>query len=112
MLGLGALHFVPDQAVLLPGEEGKIGRIAEILKTVPERSFLVEGHTADVGTVEGQMKLSVERAEVVAELLRKSGIAPERIMYAGRGATRPVAPNDTPEGRALNRRVEITILED
>ena len=111
-LTLRELHFQPDQAVLLPGEEGKIGIIAEILKKVPERSFLVTGHTADIGTVESQIELSVKRAETIAKMLQNAGISGDRLIFQGKGGSEPAASNETEEGRARNRRVEIIILED
>ena len=111
-LTLNKLHFQPDQAVLLPGEGNKINIIAEILKKIPERSFLVSGHTADIGTVESQVELSVKRAETIAKMLKNAGISGDRLIFQGKGGSEPAASNDTEEGRALNRRVEIIILED
>ncbi|MCL2295276.1 MAG: OmpA family protein [Spirochaetes bacterium] len=106
------IHFVPDSAELLPGENQKIEVIAAILRRVPDRTFLVVGHTADVGTRESQMTLSVQRAESIARLLTQSGISAERILFTGKGGTEPAADNSIEEGRARNRRVEIIILED
>lgn len=111
-LTLNSLHFVPDSPQLLPGEDEKIAIISSILKKIPNRSFLVTGHTADIGTAESQVELSVERANKIAELLKASGIAPDRIIFTGKGGSEPVGDNATDEGRALNRRVEILILED
>ena len=109
---LNKIQFQPDQAVMLPGEEKKISIIADILKKIPERSFLVTGHTADIGTVESQVDLSVKRAETIANMLKSEGIRADRLIYQGKGGSEPVASNDTDEGRAQNRRVEIIILED
>lgn len=111
-LTLNSLHFVPDSPQLLPGEDKKIAIISSILKKIPNRSFLVTGHTADIGTSESQVKLSIERANKIAELLKASGIAPDRIIFTGKGGSEPVGDNATEEGRALNRRVEILVLED
>ncbi len=111
-LTLNKLHFRPDESVLLPGEDNKIKIIADILKKIPERSFLVTGHTADIGSVESQIELSVKRAETIAEMLKNAGISAERLIFQGKGGSEPAAANDTEEGRALNRRVEIIILED
>ena len=59
------------------------------------------------------MKLSIERARVIAEMLVALGVRkPEEIIIVGYGAERPIADNSTPEGMARNRRVEITILEN
>jgi len=105
--------FYPDSAVMLPGEQAKLDKIAEILKRYPERDILVGGHTALAGTADGRMKLSTERAKAVADyLLSKNVRTSDRIVIRGYGAQNPVADNSTEEGRRKNRRVEITILEN
>ncbi|MCL2705176.1 MAG: OmpA family protein [Spirochaetaceae bacterium] len=111
-LSTNNIHFVPDKADLLPGEEKKVEIISSILKKIPDRTFLVTGHTADIGTQESQIELSVKRAEKIAELLKRSGISGDRIIFTGKGGSEPAADNSTDEGRAKNRRVEIIILED
>lgn len=107
------VQFEADSARLLPSEVEKIGRIAEILKSYPERDILVEGHTALAGTAAGRQQLSVERAAVVADRLVRLGVrTPDRIVVRGWGAERPIDTNSTEAGRSRNRRVEITILEN
>lgn len=110
MLRLKNLQFEPDRAVLLKGEEAKLDEIAKILKESESEFFFVEGHTADVGKPEGEKILSQERAKTVIEKLVKMGIPAEKFIYQGAGGTKPIAPNGTEEGRAQNRRVEITII--
>ena len=105
------LNFKPDSAELLPGENERLDQIAQVLKEVPEQMFLVEGHTASVGYEKGEMKLSVERANSVANALIQRGIPREKFICKGSGGTKPIADNSTEEGKAKNRRVEITILE-
>ena len=106
------IRFVPDQAVILLGERDRLEQIAEVLKSIPDVRFLVVGHTADVGTEESQLELSQQRAQViVAELVRR-GLDPMRFDLEGRGGDEPVASNENEAGRALNRRVEIYILEE
>ena len=105
------LNFNPDSAELLPGENERLDQIAQVLKEVPNQMFLVEGHTASVGYEKGEMKLSVERADSVANALIQRGIPREKFICKGSGGTKPIADNSTPEGKAKNRRVEITILE-
>ncbi len=111
-LSTNNIHFVPDKAELLPGEDKKVEIISNILKKIPDRTFLVTGHTADIGSKESQLDLSVKRAEKIAQLLKNSGINGDRIIFTGKGGTEPAADNSTEEGRAKNRRVEIIILED
>lgn len=105
------LNFKPDSAELLPGENERLDQIAQVLKEVPDQMFLVEGHTASVGYENGEMKLSVERANSVANALIQRGIQREKFICKGSGGTKPIADNSTQEGKAKNRRVEITILE-
>jgi OmpA-OmpF porin, OOP family len=106
------IHFVAEQAAFLPDELPRLEALAGALKTVAGRSFRVIGHTADIGTRESQQELSVTRAKAVVDFLAAHGIGAQRFLYEGRGATEPVAPSDTEENMAKNRRVEIFILED
>lgn len=107
------IKFVADKADILPEESGRIDVIVEaLMKVAGNAHFLIEGHTADVNRPNEQMQLSVERAERIAQELVKRGIAAERIQTEGHGSTKPIAPNDTRENRAKNRRVEITIIRD
>ena len=111
-LTIDALRFLPDQAVLIPDERTRLDSVALALRRVEGVRYLVVGHTADVGSREGRAALSVERAQVIAGELARRGISPDRIDIEGRGATEPVAPNDTEAGRARNRRVEIYVIEN
>ncbi len=110
-LTLKDLRFVADSDQLLPEEKPRLEKIAQILKTIPDRTFLVEGHTAAVGKPEGEMELSIQRAKKIVDELTARGIAADRFIYKGWGGTKPMGNNNTDEGRRLNRRVEITILE-
>lgn len=105
------LQFKPNSSELLPGEENRLNQIAKVLKQAKNSMFLVEGHTASTGNVSGEKQLSVERAYTIAEELIKRGISAEKFIYKGSGSSKPIATNETPEGMAKNRRVEITILE-
>lgn len=110
-LSIQNLQFKPDSAELLDSEKERLAQIAEILKTVPSAKFLVEGHTADTGNPVGEMNLSIERANAIASSLIKLGINSENFICRGFGGTKPVSDNKTGQGKAKNRRVEITILE-
>lgn len=105
------LQFKPNSSELLPGEENRLNQIAKVLKQAKNSMFLVEGHTASTGNISGEKQLSVERAYTIATELIKRGISAEKFIYKGSGSSKPIATNETPEGMAKNRRVEITILE-
>ncbi len=109
---IDSLQFRPDQAVLLPEERTRLDSVADALRQIDGVRFLVVGHTADAGTREGRTALSVERAQVIARELARRGIDPNRIEVEGRGASEPVASNETEVGRARNRRVEIYVIEN
>jgi outer membrane protein OmpA-like peptidoglycan-associated protein len=112
-IALEDLRFEADSAVLLASELGKLERIAELLKRYPDRDILVGGHAAKAGWAEGRKKLSEDRARSVAERLISLGARkPDRVRAVGFGDERPIADNGSEEGRARNRRVEITILEN
>jgi outer membrane protein OmpA-like peptidoglycan-associated protein len=107
------LNFEPNTARLLPGEESRLDRMADMIKTFitgEEFSVLVEGHTARIGQVEGELELSIERALAIVNALVSRGIPRQVFTYRGYGGTIPVADNATDEGRAKNRRVEILIM--
>jgi outer membrane protein OmpA-like peptidoglycan-associated protein len=70
----------------------------------------ISGHTDNVGSLKLNTNLSKARAESVVKYLVERGIDPSRLDYKGYAFSQPVAPNDTPEGRAKNRRVEFKIL--
>lgn len=105
------LQFKSDSAELVSGESLRLDQIASVLREVPESQFLVEGHTAATGNETGEMRLSALRAHKIAKELSKRGIPQEKFICKGSGAHKPVADNSTPAGKAVNRRVEITILE-
>ncbi len=111
-LSLNNLHFLPDQAVILAQDYPLLDRIAQMLKSVPDRTLLVKGYTADVGSMESQMVLSQERARVVVDEMVSRGLEADRFVFIGLGGAEPLGDNGTEEGRKLNRRVEIVIMED
>ncbi len=108
---LSDLKFVADSDELIEGEEKRLDKIAEILLKVPDSMILIEGHTASTGNVKGEMELSLKRTHTIVNELVKRGLKIDNFICKGWGGTKPIADNDTPEGKAKNRRVEITILE-
>ena len=112
-ISLEDIAFFPDSAVMLPGEQEKLDKIAEILRRYPDRDIVVSGHTALAGTRENRLKLSIDRAKAVTDyLLSKKVRGADRVVIRGYGADMPIADNNTEEGMRRNRRVEITILEN
>ena len=100
--------FAFDEAVLKPEAESSLQVIGDQLRDHPATELMVIGHTDNIGDADYNQKLSEERAKAVAEFLVKAGVpAGELKQVMGMGDTQPVATNDTDEGRAKNRRVEI-----
>jgi len=110
-LAIHDLKFQPDSAELMPGEASRLDEIAAVLKQTGNNKLLIEGFTADTEYPAGELKVSRDRAYAIAEALTKRGINAGRFICKGSGAANPIADNSTPAGKALNRRVEITILE-
>ena len=110
-LSVRNLQFIPDSSQLLPSERNRLDEIAKVLKLAPKATFLVEGHSASTGNPTGEKNLSVERAKSIVDELVKRGIPANQFIFRGLGSEVPIADNSTSEGKALNRRVEITILE-
>lgn len=84
-------------------------KVAEVMKRLPELRIEVQGHTDSQGDPQRNLELSQIRAESVCHFLSELGIDPSRLTAKGYGIARPIAPNDTPQGRALNRRVMIEV---
>lgn len=106
------IQFLPDSAVLRDSEKEKLKKIAQILSTYKENDLLITGHTALAGSAQARQKLSEERASSVASYLIELGVKDAyHIFSRGFGANQPIADNTTEEGKARNRRVEITILD-
>ncbi len=110
-LSVRNIEFLPDSSEFKQSEYERLDKIAQTLKTVPNAQFLIEGHTADTGNPRGEKAVSIARAKRTAEELAKRGIPSNRFITNGFGAERPIQSNETPQGMAANRRVEITILE-
>ena len=102
--------FNPDRpAMLLPVTLGPFTRVAKILEVDPKTAVLVLGHSDTSGAAPANVKLSQERAQAVAAIFRLSGLQRDRLMLRGMGGEAPRAANDSTEGRALNRRVELLV---
>lgn len=105
--------FDSGKAALKPGSTRAMVGALELINAHPGKRILIAGHTDDVGKPNRNLTLSVDRAAAVRDwLVDASGIPSTRFAIQGYGDTRPVADNATPEGRARNRRVEITLVPD
>ena len=102
--------FATDSAAVGAQGQNDLYVIARNLNQYPNSRIQVIGHTDSTGSAAYNQDLSERRARSVAGILRAGGVSSSRISTAGRGATQPVASNDTPAGRAQNRRVEIQII--
>ena len=105
--------FAPGDAALTDASREALSAVAVLLKNDPHQ-VQVEGHTDDVPIANplfpSNWELSAVRASSVVRLFIDSGVAAARLTAVGHGANVPVAPNDTAEGRARNRRVAVTII--
>lgn len=107
-LVLEGVNFVTDSANLTPESRDILDRVAQSLADWPEVKVEVGGHTDSVADDAYNLSLSQRRAEAVRQYLIDKGISSKRLEAKGYGETRPIATNDTVEGRTKNRRVELT----
>jgi len=109
---LQAIQFEANRAAIREVSAPLLEQVASLLAAHPEiEKVLVAGHTDTSGNAARNTRLSDERAKAVRKwLIEKGGIAPGRLDAKGFGSSRPIAPNDTPEGRTTNRRVEFLIV--
>ncbi len=101
------VNFDFDRATLRPEAAPVVAQVAAMLKADPKLRLSVEGHTDALGTAERNRTLSAERAAAFAAAVAAQGIEPSRLTSTGFGPDKPAATNDTSEGRARNRRVEL-----
>jgi len=100
------IRFDTGKSTLKPESMGVINEIYELLEKNPDLKFSVDGHTDNVGDDASNLKLSADRAETVLNTLVSMGISKDRLSSKGLGETEPMDDNNSPEGRANNRRVE------
>ncbi|HNW60713.1 MAG TPA: OmpA family protein [bacterium] len=103
------LLFDSGKSVLKPAAQNDLAELATTLNKYSDTVLLIEGHADSQGEEAYNQKLSESRAHAVASFLAKSNVDISRFTIMGYGESQPVASNDTPEGRAQNRRVEIAI---
>jgi outer membrane protein OmpA-like peptidoglycan-associated protein len=108
---LDDIAFAPGRAALRPEAKASLGKLVAFVNKDPTKPIRIEGHTDGRGNANANQLLSQRRADSVRDALIAAGVAASRMTSAGLGADNPVADNETEEGRAKNRRVDV-ILED
>ncbi|WP_207099827.1 OmpA family protein [Paracoccus shandongensis] len=102
--------FATGSAAVTGQAQSDLYAVARNLNQYPNSRVQVVGHTDNTGSQAFNMDLSQRRAQSVASILTAAGVAPARLVATGQGMNQPVASNDTAQGRAQNRRVEILIF--
>ena len=103
------LKFEFASAVLKKESESQLDKFVELYQSFPNMQLQITGHTDNVGSEEYNQKLSEERAQSVYDYFLKKGIPSSKMTVKGFGLKYPIATNETEEGRAKNRRVEVDI---
>ena len=104
---LTGVNFDTNKADIKPGSYQVLDDAVDVLKKNPQVKLEVRGHTDNRGSAKYNQQLSEKRAKSVVDYFVSKGIEQTRMKSAGYGLTKPAASNDTPEGRAQNRRVEL-----
>jgi outer membrane protein OmpA-like peptidoglycan-associated protein len=113
VVSLSGTAFPSGKSTLTTDAKYVLAKLSGMLLVQPDTRLSIEGHTDSTGGAELNRKLSLARAEAVKTFLTEVGVSGNRVAAArGFGPDRPVAPNDTEEGRAKNRRVEIVLIEN
>lgn len=112
VITLKNIFFDFNKSDLKSESYSELDRVTELMTKNPNMDIEISGHTDNAGSDEYNLKLSQSRVESVMAYLIKSGIAKSRMKAVGYGEKKPISSNDTDEGKALNRRVEFTILKN
>ena len=108
---LNNIFFAVGSAELTPASYAELGVLHKLMTDNPSLKIQISGHTDNVGSAAVNQRLSEERARSVVEFLVGLGVDRDRLTYVGLGFERPIASNDTPEGRSMNRRTEFEIVD-
>jgi outer membrane protein OmpA-like peptidoglycan-associated protein len=104
------IFFDPNKYNLMPESDAELDQVVQLMKENPTLKIQINGHTDNSGKPADNITLSENRARAVTTYLVARGIAAARLSSKGWGDTKPVADNSTPEGRAMNRRTELTVI--
>jgi outer membrane protein OmpA-like peptidoglycan-associated protein len=104
------VFFDVDRSTLRSDSEVELMKLFEVLSSNPNLRIEISGHTDNDGDEQHNLKLSDDRAKAVKDYLIKKGISESRLTYKGYGESQPIAENNTPENKQLNRRTEIKII--
>jgi outer membrane protein OmpA-like peptidoglycan-associated protein len=103
------MNFTFNGTELAANDKAELDQVAAFMKSQPKSYAVIAGYTDDAGTKDYNEGLSKKRAEMVAGYLQGKGIESSRIVSTWYGLTNPIVPNDSPENRAKNRRVELNV---
>jgi outer membrane protein OmpA-like peptidoglycan-associated protein len=110
VIRLRAIQFPVGKSVIMPDNYPLISKIQQSIRAFGEPDVIIEGHTDSTGSAEVNELLSQERAESVRQyLLANKTLSNDRIVAVGYGSSKPLASNETEEGRAVNRRIDVII---
>jgi len=109
---LGDVLFRSGETRLLDESMESLVEVVDLLQSEPDKLIRIEGHTDSTGNAEANLRISRQRADSVLEALVSLGVDADRITAAGMGQDFPIATNETEEGRAQNRRVDVILLDD
>ena len=103
------INFDSNRANVRGNVQERLDRVIQLLKEMPDVDVQIVGYTDNIGSAAYNLELSLRRAESVRDYIVERGIHYARLSVAGRGKTQPLVSNSTPEGRAVNRRVEFVV---
>jgi OOP family OmpA-OmpF porin len=110
IIRLKTIHFPVGQSVIMPDNYAVLGKVQRAIRAFGEPDVIIGGHTDSTGPEPLNEHLSQQRAEAVRQYLVANGVLPfDKIIAVGYGSMRPLASNSTEEGRAMNRRIDVTI---
>ncbi|OUY08505.1 OmpA family protein [Acinetobacter populi] len=104
------LLFESDQYLINADTQNNIAQLSQKLKSIKINKIIIQGHTDNTGNAQYNEELSLKRAQSVAYIAQQNGFVENNIKIVGYGSSKPIASNDTEEGRSENRRVAIIVV--